>query len=298
MEELLEKYYEYFLKLNHDDRKDFRNFYNLIVNKYDIEANANLTKEFREYQKLFNVLDSLGGTRARTMSVELRKKRFERKRLSFDFFEAPDNLYATAGRDFENSFVHTQTRSENVLCKAYLSIKPEAYITATIKLQEFINHLFQEYPIEEIGNCKFRSVPGNDAIVLRLTSKKQLDELTEFVQNNNEIKDNLDLPNPFIPQLKGIGIMPDDGKSYNDFVTSALWNYMLQCKNEEQEVTASGLIQFIQTTDFKKPFTEEEVSIPEYREVIISKLMSISDKEIIERVISSGEYENEDKKTY
>lgn len=292
MEELLEKYYEYFLKLNHDDRKDFRNFYNLIVNKYDVEANPDLTKEFREYQKLFNVLDPFGGTRARTMSVELRKKRFERKKLSFDFFEAPDNLYATSGRDFENSFVHTQTHSENVLYKAYLSIKPEAYIPATIKLQEFINHLFQEYPIEEIGNCKFRSVPANDAIVLRLTSKKQLDELTEFVQNNSKIKDNLDLPNPFIPQLKGIGIMPDDGKSYNDFVTSALWNYMLQCKNEEKEITTSDFVCFLQTNEFKKPFTDEDITLPEYREVLVSKLMHISDKDIIEKVLSSDEYEN------
>lgn len=298
MEELLKKYYEYFLKLNHEDIKSFSRLYNLIINKYDIEKDSTLTREFQEYQKLFKTLDPLSSIRGNTMSLEVKKKRFARKKLSFDFFEAPEHLYTDFRGSFENGFIHTQTHSEKVFCKAYLSIKPEDYINSTLKLQEFISYLFQTYKEEDIGNCKFRKIPANDAVVLRLTSKNQLNDLIDFLDKNSEIRETFDLPNPFIPCLKGIGIITDDGKSYNKFITSALWNYMLDCKNNEKEVTPSGFIQFIQASDIKTPFTNEDVSTPEYKEVLLSKLMSISDKDIIERMLPQDEYENQSSKKY
>lgn len=297
METLLQKYYEYFLKLNLQDNKkseissEFNSFYCLIINAYDINKDEKLKKELNIFTKFFQ-FSSIYHTTIDTSEylVERRRNRFKQQNVSFDWFTPSKHLKT----DYYNKeFIYTYPSTRNVWAKVYLSIKPEYYINTIIKIQKFIDILNNEYSIENTGQCKFRTTtPANDAIVLRFAQKEHYEKFLIFLNENKEIQESFDIANPFIPQDEyGLSIITDNGGSYNYFVTRMIWDYMFECKKNKENINIEKLIQFI--IDYN-PINDEMIYnngtkiIEDFKYILISKLSNTKNCEILENIFNQN----------
>ena len=240
MQEILNKYYEFFISNNFTNKdttkndKEFYELYKIITNQYDLSKNRSLKYDLLVFDDFFDRVNVFGIRRPGGYSPsrndeESLKRAFERREsVSFNWFRASTNMVKN------DDFIYSIKNTKNVFCKAYLSIKPEKYIEVMIKLQEFIDRLYENHPDEEIGECKFRKFPANDAIVLRFANKEHYEEFLNFLDENPEITSSFDIPNLFIPRDEhGISILPDQDSSYNYFVTKMLWDCMFECREKK-----------------------------------------------------------------
>lgn len=292
MEQLLQKYYEYFLKENFQDKinihenSEFIHFYKIIINAYDINKNNTLKNELKIFADFFKY-GGIYHTRAFMPKdiIERKKNRFLKRNVSFDWFTPLECLISN------NEFIYTFPSTEKHWAKVYLSIKPEFYIKTIIKLQEFFGYLDKEYSIENTAQCKFRtSTTANDAIVLRFACKEHYEKFLLFLDNNKEIYESFDIPNPFLPlDEHRLSIITDNGGSYNYFVTRMIWDYMFECREKDENVSINKLVQFIIDYD---PFNDDMIYsngidiIEDFKYVLISKLTNKNDKEIIENIFN------------
>ena len=291
MEEILKKYYEYFIKGNFqdkiriDDNSEFYKFYKIIINEYNVKENEQIWHSIIDF---FDFFDRMRFTRSfgifsPSKGEDVSKEKYKRSGFGcFDWFKASKNMVRN------ESFVYTTKRSDNIFCKAYLSIKPEKYVEVLIKLQEFIDELYEKYPDEELGQCKFRNVPSNDAIVMRFSSEEHYNEFVQFLNKNTSIKESFDIPNLFMPQDEnGISVIPDNCGSYNYFVTRMIWDYMFYVRENNLEVSIDGIIEFINNYDCSKDkmISENgEKIINDYKAILIGKLSSKSNEELLSYV--------------
>ena len=251
MLELLNKYYEYFLKQEEKGKNNFKDFYNLIINSYDLSKNGQIEVDIVYFFEFFDKTGMFGITKPGEYSQSNIDKKgnqeeFEKNsETSFPYFIATKYMV-------ENSkFVYSVKNSKEKFCKAYISIKPEQYVKTLIKLQQFVDQLYKKYNgKEEIGQIKFRNKPANDAITMRFASEKHYNEFIEFLNENKDIKESFDIPNPFLPQdSNGLSIISDNGESYNYFVAKTLWDYMCYCEDNNIKITIEGIVEFINNYD-------------------------------------------------
>lgn len=322
MQDILNKYYEFFIsniftdKDNTKNDKEFYELYKIITNQYDLtnenyayDKNKGMIYNIRnKYKPLKNELDvffeffdmaNVFGSRRPGMYSSSKlvnketekysdylKERFEREQVSFNWFKSSTNFVKN------DDFVYSIKNTKNIFCKAYLSIKPEKYIEVMIKLQEFIDKLYENHPDEEIGECKFRKVPANDAIVLRFASREHYEEFLNFLDENPEITDSFDTPNLFIPRDEhGISILPDQNSSYNYFVTKMLWDYMFECKEKNINVSVDGLCDFITNFNCLTPEIMDKCNesvIESFKDILIGKLSSKPDSELLSFMNEKG----------
>ena len=257
--------------------------YKLITNRYDLSKDRDLEYDliafscFFDWDFIIRRPDIYSPSHA---DIERRKAAFERREsVSFSWFNASPNMIKN------NNFIYSTKRTDNVFCKAYLSIKPEKYIEVMIKLQKFIDNLYENHPNEEFGQCKFRNVPANDAIVMRFASKEHYEEFLNFLDENPEIKASFDTPNLFIPQDEhGLSVLPDNNSSYNFFVTKMIWDYMVECKEKSINVSVEGLCNFIANYNCLTPEIIDKCNesvIDSFKDILIGKLSSRPDSELL-----------------
>ena len=159
---------------------------------------------------------------------------------SFEWFKASKHMFK------DSYFIFMDRYSSEVYCKAYMSNRPEKYISVLIRLQEFIDNLYLNHGDEELGQIKFRTFPANDAIVLRFAKKEHYQEFLAFLDTNRDIIETYDIPNLFMPQDDyGLSLVPDKGVSYNYFITKLMWDYFTFCKNNQKGVSIYEFIDFI-----------------------------------------------------
>jgi len=289
METLIKKYYEFFLKGNFQDKEsihgnsEFNQLYSLILNAQDIKENEILDKDMKEYIKFFNQDDSRAiRIRYNGFIMDREKEKFEKQNTSFEWFIPPYFMMTT--NQHKNAFIYSTFRHSNQWAKVYLSIKPQDYIKVTLKLQEFLQKLSNKY--KDIGQYKFRTnTIANDSIVIRFSCQEHYQEFLSFLEENKEIYNTFDEPNPFLPKDEyGLSIITDNGGSYNYFVTRMIWNYMFECKEQNKQPTICDLVRFIQefdTSTDKYIYENGDNVTADFKYVLISKLTNVSDQEII-----------------
>lgn len=169
MQEVLNKYYEFFISNNFTNKdttkndKEFYELYKIITNQYDLSKNRSLKydllifDDFFDYANVFGIRRPEGYSSSRNYEESLKKAFERRESVSFNWFKSSTNFVKN------DDFIYSIKNTKNIFCKAYLSTKPEKYIEVMIKLQEFIDKLYESHPDEEIGECKFRKFPANDA---------------------------------------------------------------------------------------------------------------------------------------
>lgn len=227
-------------------------FYDLIIDgkKFD----SKLSSDFQCFLTFFNYIinsDPSVGFEYWKRDInhyERVKKDYNRKPRSFNWFTPSKYLYK-----FKHDFIFTDDDSSKLqitkngdFLKVYLSIKPQDYMNVIIKLQDFINYLYEKYKDEKLSCFKFRFFPSNDAITIRFPSKEQYDEFLNFLDNNKDIIESFDKPNMFMPQDgHGLCVISDEGNSYNDFVSKIIYEYLDYCKNNNLEVSTDEFVHFI-----------------------------------------------------
>ncbi|MGM9875687.1 MAG: hypothetical protein ACI310_00460 [Bacilli bacterium] len=298
MTELLNKYYEYFTKgdfhdqENIDDDSEFYGFYKIIINEYDLSKDEQMKIDMREFFDFFDKTDIFGMIRRGFYSTtgyggeENSKRRFERhKTASFDWFNPSPYMISNS------NFVYSIKRAKKPFCKAYLSIKPEKYLSIIIKLQDFINKLYINHPDEEIGQCKFRNIPSNDAIAMRFACEEHYNEFLQYLEQNKDIMESFDAPNLFMPQDNhGLSLIVDNGGSYNYFVTRIIWDYMFYCRNINSNVSVEGIVEFINNYDCSKDKMineNDEETILNYKTILCGKILSKSNDELLSLIVKS-----------
>ena len=298
MQDILNKYYEFFIKSNFTtkdttkDDKEFYELYKLITNRYDLSKDRDLKYDLMVFSDFFDSVNISGTRRPGIYSpsrdgVEGQKATFERReKVSFGWFYASPNMVKN------NDFIYSIKRTDNIFCKVYLSIKPEKYIEVMIELQKFIDSLYKNHPNEELGECKFRDVPANDAIVMRFASKEHYEEILNFLDENPEIKNSFDTPNLFIPQDEyGLSILPDQNSSYNFFVTKMLWDYMFECKEKGINVFVEEFCDFIANYNCLTPEIMDkchESVIDNFKGILIGKISSKPDSKLLSFMSEKG----------
>lgn len=81
---------------------------------------------------------------------------------------------------------------------------------------------------------KIASEIRNDNIVVRVNSLEDAQTIINFVQGNNYLKEGLMRPNPFIPNLGGIGITMDNNYSYNTTVSNMISEFVTQIRYQNR----------------------------------------------------------------
>ena len=298
MQEILNKYYELFISNNFTNKdtnnndKEFYELYKIITNQYDLSKNRSLKYDLLVFDDFFDRVNVFGIRRPGWYSPsrndeESLKRAFERREsVSFNWFRSSTNMVKN------DDFIYSIKNTKNVFCKAYLSIKPEKYIEVMIKLQEFIDRLYENHPDEEIGECKFRKIPANDAIVLRFANKEHYEEFLNFLDENPEITSSFDIPNLFIPRDEhGISILPDQDSSYNYFVTKMLWDCMFECREKNINVSVDEFCDFITKYDCSTPELVDKCNesvIEKFKDILIGKLSSKPDSELLSFMNEKG----------
>lgn len=298
MIEILNKFYEYFIKGDFHDQKninrnsEFYNFYKIIINEYDLSNDEQTKNNIREFFNFFDKVDIFGRRRRGLYSpnglggAENAKTMFDRyNTASFDWFNPSPYMISNS------SFVYSIKQTKKSFCKAYLSIKPEKYLSTIIRLQDFINKLYINHPDEEIGQCKFRNVPANDAIVMRFACEEHYNEFFQYLEQNKDIMESFDTPNFFLPQdAYGLSLIVDNGGSYNYFVTRMIWDYMFYCRKMNLSVSIEGIVEFINNYDCSKDEminrNGEEI-ISNYKAVLCGKILSKPNDELLSLIVKS-----------
>lgn len=334
MQEILEKYYEFFLKNNlkyNNKLNEIEALNNLIIDVDDLKVKdyvydpsksdkynkthkyKPLMYEMRSFTGFFDSLNSNFESSARIpgeFSSSKIKNEEDEKRIKELFEKRRSRIMEEFKTDYENTspfnwfksspnfvyhnrFIYSTKHTNNIYCKAYLSIKPEKYIDVILKIQDFVDKLYINYPDEEIGECKFRINPANDAIVLRFASKKHYEEFLNFLDNNPDIQESYDTPNLFIPRDDhGVSLLPDNGGSYNKFVAILMYNYMLKCKEENLGVSVEDFCKFIDSYDYLEngiKLIAGEGMIDYFKNILIGKLKSKPDSELLSFMNEKGE---------
>ena len=292
MEELLKKYYNIFKdgvyskRYSNYRKMRFDDLYDLIINAYDISNDKEIERSIIYFMKFFDQqswFDRIPGRFSLSNGEENSKIEFARvKNVPFQWFKPSKHMLKNS------NFIFMDKYTDDVYCKAYLSIKPEKYISVLIRLQQFIDGLYLNHGDEELGQIKFRNFPANDAIVLRFAKEEQYQEFLAFLDVNQDIIEAFDKPNLFMPQDKhGLSLVPDNGGSYNHYVTRMLWDYFTLCRNNEKDISICEFIDFINNYDSTLDKTiekngDEINSI--FKKIFIGKLLMQPNEDLLSYV--------------
>lgn len=175
--------------------------------------------------------------------------------------------------------------SSNSFCKVYFGIKKEKYfkiIKSIVKIIEIVKSYNNG-----LGQCKFRTFPSNNSVILRFKEKEAFITFMNIIQDDKDILNCLSKPNLFIPNIGGVGISTDSGGAYTFVVEILLTNYLFLCVDNKQEPTLDDFTRFILNTDFMKVLLiakmcnyDEEIAY-DYKENLVGKINGEDDKKLI-----------------
>lgn len=110
---------------------------------------------------------------------------------------------------------------------------------------------------DEIDNLRhtvtnqFKVRPGyaNDGIVFRFYEDYQYEIFKELLADNKNILQSLRNSNPFLPTelIDGypMGLLPDNGGSYNSYITDVCESYIVKCFNENNPIDIREFLKFL-----------------------------------------------------
>lgn len=123
----------------------------------------------------------------------------------------------------------------------------EKYIKLYIPLHrshfnQCVQHLFTFLSNENIiHDSKIRNQISNDAVVVRVSSRLDVDRITAFIKQDELFKTALIKPNPFTIKKDGIAIVKDGHLSYNSILCHYIENYI----KKEDHVSLLGFYKYV-----------------------------------------------------
>lgn len=127
-------------------------------------------------------------------------------------------------------------------------IDVESYIKIYIPLHrshfnQCVQRLFTFLSEENIiHNSKIRNQIAGDAVVVRVTSRLDVDRITNFIKQDSLFDTALIKPNPFTIQKEGLAIVKDGNLSYNSILCYYIENYI---KKEHGVVSLARFYKYV-----------------------------------------------------
>lgn len=123
-------------------------------------------------------------------------------------------------------------------------------------LEEGVNELFDFLAKYDIHHqSKVGKSLRNDNVVIRLDKgdEKSLRMLINYINSNPKIRNHLNKTNPFLPNINGIGVMNETGKSYNSKICKIMSQYISMHRNDKS-INVSDFLEFAKANIYEKEF--------------------------------------------
>jgi hypothetical protein len=151
----------------------------------------------------------------------------------FDTFYPVKNInaYCNPNWSYFFQFVNGNLRNDNEFIKLYIPIDSK-------HLEESVNRLFKYIASLNIEHCsKVSQEVRSDNVVVRLKKGDYYNamKIINFVNSDEYIKKSLNKTNPFVPTLNGIGIMEENGISYNGEIANHVAHFINRSYREHKE---------------------------------------------------------------
>ena len=109
----------------------------------------------------------------------------------------------------------------NTWYKIYLPVDYEHLDKSVKNLISYLNE-HDEYVYDMKVAEKMRS----DSIIIRVKYEAQAKEILNYIQESSYIQEGLNVANPMLPNINGIGIIKDMGGSYNDYISMVIVDFL------------------------------------------------------------------------
>ena len=142
----------------------------------------------------------------------------------FDTFYPVKNInaYCNPNWSYFFQFVNGNFNNDAEFIKLYIPIDSK-------HLEESVNRLFKHIAALGIEHCsKVSQEVRSDNVVIRLRKGDYYNamKIINFVHSDEYIKNSLNKTNPFVPTVNGIGIMEENGISYNGEIANYIAGYI------------------------------------------------------------------------
>lgn len=164
----------------------------------------------------------------------------------YDYFKNKKNIIPYSWGDYWSGF-DNGTRTDSFI-KIYISLDRN-------HLLEGVKQIFDFIAKENIQHTsKSTSIVRTDNVIIRLhpNDLEGLEKITQFVNNNKYLQEGMNKINPFLPTVGKIGVMFDDGRSYNEDLASLISYYIRQHIYDE-DMSFSGFAQFVSVNKKNDP---------------------------------------------
>lgn len=129
--------------------------------------------------------------------------------------------------------------------KLYIPLKRKNIEYSVQKIFAYIN----ENNIEHAS--KLASDVRVDDLVIRVSKKEDAEKIINFINNDEELKQNMYDPNPFCINDGKVGLAMDRSLSYNDVLAKYIFYYIKESTNNKTIVSYEGLKYFIDRNLFQ-----------------------------------------------
>lgn len=157
-----------------------------------------------------------------------------------NFFGKTENIFTYAWGNYWTGFDNGNTNRKDKFIKIYLSLDRK-------HLFEGVKQLFNFIAKENISHTsKSTSIVRTDNVIIRLNLDdiEGLKKITKYIENNNYIQEGMNSVNPFLPTVGKIGVMFDDGRSYNSDLAYLIAQYINK-HLYDSEINFSDFAKFI-----------------------------------------------------
>ncbi len=151
----------------------------------------------------------------------------------FDYFYPIKNVSAFCDPKWSYffQFVNGEFRSSEQFIKLYIPIDGK-------HLEESVNRLFKYIASLGVEHCsKVSQEIRSDNVIVRLRKDDYYNamKIINFINSDEYIKNGLNKTNPFVPTVNGIGIMEENGISYNGEIAALIASYINTSYKEKRE---------------------------------------------------------------
>lgn len=123
--------------------------------------------------------------------------------------------------------------------KINVSLKEQNIERTLIKIIEFLKKKKIQYKM------KISKVTKADMVVISVETKKEADIITNFINNDREITENLNQNNPFYFNDNKINFCINNPLQYNEILSKYIYNYINSCNKTNKKADIEGFTQFL-----------------------------------------------------
>lgn len=178
----------------------------------------------------------------------------------FNHFKKASNVDVFSWRNYWTCFENGNVRGQDYI-KIYLSLDRD-------HLKEGVNQLISFLGKENIiHQSKSTSLIRTDNVIVRLRANDYdgLKKIYNFIKNNKYIREGQNLVNPFVPTVNNVGVMYDDGRSYNTDLSRAISSYINNFSKSDN-ISFSEFAKFI-----KNNFQNDPVFLNNFNQAFFEK---------------------------